>query len=87
MASECAYKIARNQLRTVEAMANNLDGAHIEGVIEGRLEGLEEAAKICEDQARKLDKDAIRMRATSIASLGATYCRNEIRKRIEEMEG
>lgn len=42
MASEWAYKIARNQRRDVETMATNLDAT--------RIEGLEEAAKIAESE-------------------------------------
>jgi len=47
MASEWAYKIARNQRRDVETMATNLDAARIEGLEEALRIGKENMYSIC----------------------------------------
>lgn len=81
MASEWAYKIAKNQRCTVETMAANLDAA--------RIEGLEEAAKIA-DAKRTSSSDSHRPTVICLNSgwnSAINSIAEDIRARIREMKG
>lgn len=65
-------------IREVESVAEALDAA--------RIEGLEEAAKICEERGNDMDHQASLIGSISVASWGANQCHTAIRRRIEEVK-